>query len=179
MRWSHLKTLATALTLSRLGIATVVSVLPFRYLLPLYLIALLTDVLDGWVARRTHTCSEAGAVLDGWVDKILHVNLAWTLAVQDRIPDIWMILWFTREILQAPMVPVLTRRFRLAEGRTPQTNPAGRLTAILLAFAMTWSLLGRDATVLSWMIALSGLISALGYARRHLWPMVAVPHNKQ
>ena len=37
---------------------------PTAWLLPVYLVALLTDVLDGWVARRSGTTSAAGAVLD-------------------------------------------------------------------------------------------------------------------
>ena len=52
-----------------------------RVALAAYLFASLTDVLDGAVARRTHTASHTGAFVDGWVDKILHINGAWSMTL--------------------------------------------------------------------------------------------------
>src|SRR5262245_51591078 len=83
---------AGALTLSRLAIAAGMPfLLPTPWALPAYLLAIATDVVDGMVARRMGTASASGAALDGWIDKILHVNLGWSLAVADRIPDWWML----------------------------------------------------------------------------------------
>jgi phosphatidylglycerophosphate synthase len=170
MRWRDLYTWATAITLLRLGIGCVVSVLPFSWLLPLYLLALLSDVADGAVARATGTQSAAGAVLDGWVDKILHVNLAWRLAVEDRFPDWWMLCYFSRELVQAPMVPLLTRQFRLQIGSQPKTSFAGRFTAISIALSLVLVLMGKDATVPTLMTGVGGLWSAIGYFQNYLLP---------
>lgn len=170
MRWRDLYTWATAITLLRLGIGSAVSVLPFSWLLPLYVLALLSDVADGAVARATGTQSAAGAVLDGWVDKILHVNLAWRLAVEDRFPDWWMLCYFSRELVQAPMVPLLTRQFRLHIGSQPKTSFAGRFTAVFIALSLLLVLMGEDATVPTILTGVGGLWSAVGYVQNYLLP---------
>lgn len=170
MRWRDLLTWATAITLARAMVACIISVVPFPWLLPLYLLALLSDVADGMVARATGTSSRAGAVLDGWVDKTLHVNLAWRLAVEDRFPDWWMLCYFSRELIQAPMVPLLTRPFRLAEGTEPQTSIAGRFTAICIAISLILVLTGQDALFPTLLTGFGGLWSAVGYIRHYLLP---------
>ena len=66
--------LANLVTLSRL-----VSILPIllllragqgRAALALYIVAALTDLVDGWLARRSGTASDFGARLDGVVDNL-------------------------------------------------------------------------------------------------------------
>ncbi|MFZ5478642.1 MAG: CDP-alcohol phosphatidyltransferase family protein [Myxococcota bacterium] len=168
MRLSDLWTLASAISGVRLVIACV---LPFLvdgpWALPAYLLALATDVADGWVARRTGTGSDAGAALDGWLDKILHVNLAWALAVRDRVPDWFLLCWFAREILQLAMFPFLMHRFRVGTGPRPRTSEWGRATAIVLAVAMVAALVGLDATLLTLATGALGVVAGLDYARLH------------
>jgi phosphatidylglycerophosphate synthase len=71
--------LANVITLARL-----VSILPILLLLEtghsqmaleLYIAAALTDLLDGWLARRSGRASDFGARLDGLVDNIFSVAL--------------------------------------------------------------------------------------------------------
>jgi phosphatidylglycerophosphate synthase len=170
MSWRDLLSWATAITAVRALIAVIITWVPVPYRLPLYLFALLTDVADGTVARAMGTESRAGAILDGWVDKTLHVNLAWAMAVEDRFPDWFLLCWFSREILQAPMVPILTRRFRLAKGPSPSTNLAGRITALLLAISMTIVLSDHDATVCTLLTGACGVWSACWYGRDYFLP---------
>jgi phosphatidylglycerophosphate synthase len=168
MKLRHLYNVAGALTFSRLLIA---AAMPFvilgRFGLWIYLLALLTDVVDGAVARRTGTASPAGAAFDAWVDKTLHVNLAWTLAVADRIPDVWMLAWFSREILQVVMHPVLMHRFRTGTGPAPRTSLLGKITAVLLAACVVAALVGVDATVLTVSTGIAGTATGLHYAWIH------------
>lgn len=177
MRLRDLYNAAGWLTLSRLGFAAGLPLLVHsRWLVWGYALALLTDVVDGPVARRLHHDSRAGAAFDAWVDKALHVNLAWALAVADVIPDRWMWLWFTRELIQGPLVFVLVGRFRRGLGPRPHTSPWGRATSIVLAATVFWVLLGRDATVLTWSVAALGTIAGLEYASVHLpRPTAAAP----
>jgi CDP-diacylglycerol--glycerol-3-phosphate 3-phosphatidyltransferase len=169
MRLQDLYNAAGALTASRLAFAALMPfVLPGRWGLLFYLLAIATDVVDGMVARRTGTASSAGAAFDGWVDKTLHVNLAWSLAVADRIPDWWMLAWFSREIVQVVMHPVLMRRFRLGEGRAPQTSLLGRVTAVTLFAAVVLTLLGYDAFVLTVVTGVFGFAAGVHYGWLHL-----------
>ena len=58
----------------------------------LYIIAGLTDIADGWVARRTNTVSEFGAKLDTVADVVfVAVCLVKLLPVMD-IP-VWLYVW--------------------------------------------------------------------------------------
>lgn len=58
----------------------------------LYLTAGLSDMIDGWVARRTHTASEFGAKLDTVADFVfVVVCLVKLLPVMD-VP-VWLYVW--------------------------------------------------------------------------------------
>ncbi len=163
MRLSDLYTLASALTLGRLAIAAALPWLePTPWLLPAYGIALLTDVLDGMVARRTGTASEAGAVLDAWCDKILHVNLALVLVVAGRFPALWMSALFAREILQAAMILPLIHRFRLRRGPLPATSALGRISTVLVALVLALAVLGHTPV---WLVVVTGAASVAAGAQ--------------
>ncbi|MDP2317419.1 MAG: CDP-alcohol phosphatidyltransferase family protein [Pseudomonadota bacterium] len=169
MHLRQLYNVAGAVTFSRLLIAAAMPfVVPTPWGLWVYLFALLTDVVDGAIARRTGTASSAGAAFDGWVDKTLHVNLAWSLAVADRIPDWWMLAWFSRELIQVAMHPVLMHGFRTGQGPAPRTSVLGRLTAVLLALCVVLSFVGLDAWLPTVLTGVIGAATGLDYARVHL-----------
>ncbi len=166
MRFSDLATAASALTTLRILLAAALPLLPRSWWLPVYVVAVATDVIDGVVARRTGKACAAGATLDAWADKILHVNVAWTLANAGLIPASWMLAWFAREILQAAMIPALVHRWRIGVGQ-PKTRMAGRLTTILLALATVLALLGHPSLLLTVTIGALGLLAGTDYARLH------------
>lgn len=101
-------TLANALSLARLPLAVAVWVVADRPFLLLAVIALagLTDVLDGWVARRYQpSCPEAavGSWLDPLCDKIFVLSLLGALWLQYAL-DAWLVVLIcTREIVQLPV----------------------------------------------------------------------------
>lgn len=169
MQLRQLYNVAGALTFSRLLLAAAMPfVVPTPWGLWVYLFALLTDVVDGAVARRTGTASAAGAAFDGWVDKTLHVNLGWTLAVLDRMPDWWMLAWFSRELIQVVMHPVLMHNFRTGRGPAPRTSLLGRITAILLAVSTVTVLCDGDALVPTVLTGAFGTAAGLHYGWIHL-----------
>lgn len=172
VKLSDLATLATAITLLRGVFAATAPLWPTQMLLPLYLAALLSDVLDGAIARRTHTTTRAGAMLDGWIDKILHVNLLWHLAILDWFPDSWLLAFWIREIIQAPLVPILTWRFRLGIGPEPKTNLFGRAAAISLAVATVAILTGQPVWLLMALTGVLGTLSGLTYIKDYILPWV-------
>jgi len=163
---------ASALTLLRLLLGALVPFAGIDALAWLYGLAILTDVLDGPVARRQGTASPAGATLDAWADKVLHVNLAWTLVNADRMPAAYMLAWFSRELVQATLIPVLVHRWRTGIGQ-PQTSAWGRATAIGLFVAVCSVLLGIEARPATVLTGLLGTVAGLDYARVHLSPLLA------
>lgn len=170
MKWSHLATPAGALTTLRLVMA---GALPYAIgsaaLLPLYLFAVWTDVADGYVARRFGHATRAGAAFDAWVDKSLHVNLGWAIALSDIVPDWFMLCWFSRELVQLPMHFVLMHRFRTGEAPPPRTSAWGRATAITLALAFFVVLGGWPASGLARWLTLAtgvlGVVTSAEYAK--------------
>lgn len=57
----------------------------------IFVLAAVTDWLDGWIARRYHLYSAFGAFLDPVADKLM-VAVSLFLIVQDN-PTMWMAIW--------------------------------------------------------------------------------------
>ncbi len=169
---SELFNLAGALTLVRLPLAVLFPLIAHDTLtaLMVYLAAVVSDALDGPVARHTGTVSQIGAFADGWLDKIFHIQAAWALYNVDLIPAWWMWLWFSREVVQGALVPWYVHRYM--RGAIPPNKPLaiGRVTAIALAGAFVLSILGLPSLAfpLTLVCGIGGLLSAFGYLRREL-----------
>ena len=166
---------AGALTLARLPLAVVFALVVDqpRVALAVYAVAMLTDVLDGAVARRTGTTSQAGALLDGFLDKAFHVNAAWAMVLADWMPGWWMLCWFSRELLQLGMVPWLWTPFYQGTVRPHAAFPAGKWLAMALALTLTLTLLAADvpaagslATALTPLLGVAGVAVGVAYIRR-------------
>lgn len=140
--------------------ATLPYALGSPWLLPLYLFAVWTDVADGYVARRWGHATRAGAAYDAWVDKALHVNLGWAIALADIVPDWFMLCWFSRELIQLPMHFFLMHRFRTEQAPAPRTSAWGRATAITLWAAFVVVLGGWPGSALA--LALTVATGVLG-----------------
>ena len=78
------------LTVSRLIAAPVTSYLllhdHYKWALALFAYAGVTDLVDGWLARRWKLQTVAGSVIDPMADKALMIILTVTLAVKGAIP---------------------------------------------------------------------------------------------
>ena len=163
---------AGALTVCRLVIAVGFPFLTHspRIALAAYLIAIGTDLADGSIARKMGQDSHTGAVLDGWVDKILHINGAWSMAIHGYMPAWWMWMWFSREVIQWAMFLTIVGDFTTGSVQVQTTSWWGRATATALFLAFVSTLLG--ATAIAWPLTLAtgvvGTISGLHYLKRHL-----------
>ena len=93
-------TVASYITLLRIFLVIPIIILSsydnslFRYLsLGLFLLAGFTDYLDGYIARKTNSVTELGALLDLLADKFLvSIVLIWLLFLEDTITLIIPIL---------------------------------------------------------------------------------------
>jgi len=133
-----------------------------------YVVALLTDILDGWWARRLDCATQAGAVADGWVDKILHVNAAWAMVNHDMMPGIWLVPLFARELLQFPQILWLAGPFYRGEVCAQESSIAGKLTSVFQACTFIAVFVGGLALagVTAGLAGLAGTWAALEYASR-------------
>ena len=104
------------------------------------LLAAISDVIDGVIARKMNTESHIGGFADGWVDKIFNINAGWSLVVFDWMPWWASCLLFTREWIQIPMVPYYVAQY--VRGHSPPNKPllSGKVCSVLLVVAMIASL---------------------------------------
>lgn len=134
---------------------------PFRLAFGLFIIASLTDLVDGWTARYLNCVSNVGAFLDPLADKIMANVLLVFLAC--RYPD-WLPLWAVLLILarefavqgfrsMAPCMGVVIRTDLLSKLKTLfQLVTAGAIVA-----GLGWDMLAGIAKV----VALVSLTLAL------------------
>lgn len=62
-----------------------------------FIIACITDLLDGAIARKYNQISEAGVLLDPLADKLMIVSVTVAFAILDILPDWVYILIFIKE----------------------------------------------------------------------------------
>lgn len=126
-------TWANVLTLLRLALVppTVWAVLSGRlYLgLGLFLFGVVTDILDGWVARRERP-TVAGQLLDPLADKVFYFALAVAFHVVGRLPLVAVLLTTLPQVGIGLGTLVLWRRKRELRARWP-----GKAAAALTALA--------------------------------------------
>jgi cardiolipin synthase len=133
------------------------------------LIALLTDAVDGYVARKLHQVSETGKFLDPLIDKISLIVILITLFIINSIPLWGVIMLVLRDIL------ILVGSFVLLKQRAVvfKSNVLGKITgfifgAIICAFTLNLIQLGEillyvsvPAVIATFVIYLSRYIKAM------------------
>ena len=112
-----MRNLPNAITLLRLGLVPVMAYYAatgaFAIALPVFLIAALSDLADGYLARRFKLVSKLGALLDPIADKLNMFVATVVLAWQDLIP-----IWLAAAIIGRDVVIVVGAvAYRLARGR--------------------------------------------------------------
>ena len=183
-------TLANCLTLTRLAAVIPIVMLILidsaesRWLAAgLYLIACLTDALDGWAARALGQESYWGRCLDPIVDKILTTSTSISLLVTDSIGQIGaiaVIVILAREFLISDLRQALTeQRFFLSVSRLAKWKTLLQMVALLVLIldkmVIYAALMGEILLVAT---SFMSIITALIYVRR-AWPRLMHPHETQ
>ncbi len=155
------------LSLSRVPLA---AAFPFALERPVAALAIiatagLSDVLDGWYARRFDEVTPTGAAIDPLTDKIFVLVVAVSLVVSGRLSVLDVVMLSSREIMELPLVLWIgTSRARKLRAASASANLTGKL-ATVLQFAAATAALFR-APHLRWLIgaaASSGLFAGGAY----------------
>ena len=114
------------------------------------LISLLSDAVDGYLARKLHQESEAGKFLDPLCDKISLIVIVITLLIINSIPLWGVIILVSRDIL------ILLGSYVMWQQKSTvfKSNVLGKITgimlgAILLAFTLNLQRTGEILLYLS------------------------------
>jgi CDP-diacylglycerol---glycerol-3-phosphate 3-phosphatidyltransferase len=138
------------------------------FALILFLAAALTDLLDGYLARRWKQVTTVGTLLDPVADKLL-ISAALISLVQTRLLPGWMvILIISREFAVSGL-----RSIAAAEGYTIKAGELGKskmmlqvLGVALIMLSIRWPELHVYALAAMWAVVLFGLASAVDYFRK-------------
>jgi CDP-diacylglycerol--glycerol-3-phosphate 3-phosphatidyltransferase len=154
LRW----TLSNALSAFRIVLA-----LPAAYTLvndmrwatvALCLAAAVTDVLDGYIARRFNEISDLGKILDPLADKVFVAMLVILLLVQGALPLWFVLVVLGRDILILGGGLVVERRF----GVVLPSNYPGKAAVVALSTMLLMVVIGVAPLLIDVMMALSLLL---------------------
>lgn len=168
-----MKHMPNILTIMRLFLIPVFIVLffsPVQYnhvnALLIYLLAGLTDVLDGYLARKYQLVTVTGIVLDPLADKLMLMTALICLVIYGAVP-----LWIVAIILSAETSLILAglyMYFKKNKDNIP-SNKIGKTATVLFAAAICFMILlpGHPVTwfVLTLALAIK-LTSVFSYAKR-------------
>ena len=153
--------------------------------LAVFVTASLTDLADGWLARRWEQRSEFGKVLDPIADKLLVAAALFMLAAFDRlsIPSIVAaIAILGREILVSGLREFLAGRASLPVTALAKWKTGIQMTAVgflLVGHAAPWGVPAQHIGEIGlWLAALLTLVTGWDYLRRGLDLMRAKPGAK-
>jgi CDP-diacylglycerol--glycerol-3-phosphate 3-phosphatidyltransferase len=138
------------------------------FALSVFLAAALTDLLDGYLARRWRQVTTVGTLLDPVADKLL-ISAALISLVEIRLLPGWMvILIISREFAVSGL-----RSIAAAEGYTIKAGELGKSKMILQVAGVTlvllsirWGDLRPYALGTMWAVVIFGLASAVDYFRK-------------
>lgn len=155
----------TALTLSRLALAGAVwfTLSSPAALLTLMIAAAVTDMLDGWLARRLGCAGGAGVWLDPLCDKVFVLSALAAVWVARR-PPVWLLpVIGAREILQALAWLALRGRVRFDF----RAAVIGKLATVFQFAAVAVILLqGPGVIPVSLAAGIAGTAAAMYYGAR-------------
>jgi CDP-diacylglycerol---glycerol-3-phosphate 3-phosphatidyltransferase len=129
----------------------------------------ITDVIDGWVARRYGLATATGAAVDPITDKLFVLTVAVTLVLDGLLSPMAVLLLSVREIGELPLVAwfAVTPSARRARADPPQAHVPGKLAKVFQFLTVGWILLRRPH-VEFWLAAtaVAGMLAAVSYWRR-------------
>jgi cardiolipin synthase len=142
VRW-----IPNALTVLRIALAAAFPFAPAPWRVALLAAALLTEFLDGTLARRFGWTSRFGRVLDPVADRCVFIAVALTIAVDGSLSWPGLAALGARDLLMAVVAPWIVARGHAPVLARMRPRIAGKLTTALQYVALFWVLLGAGVPV--------------------------------
>lgn len=121
-----------------------------------------SDLLDGWIARRFSLQTDAGAMVDSVADKLAQVGFVVYLTLDigpvfTPIPFLFMLFIFGRDLTLLVGVLVL----RLRYGPLEVVHRAhGKVATLLIVAVILWSVFGLPARGMTALMVVTAVMSA-------------------
>jgi cardiolipin synthase (CMP-forming) len=176
-----LKNIPNLLSFARLALAPYVFLLAWHreYTRVLWMFALLgiTDVIDGYLARRLHAQSRLGAYIDPLADKLLLNGMFLTLALAGSIEKWLAVVVLGRDIL---ILVAASSLYFFAKRRNFPPSPWGKISTfvqilfVMFAVGQLNGIVGMAiVTALQWAVVLFAVITVVDYGHRTFKPKQA------
>ncbi len=166
--------LPNAITISRLLLSFVLFALMqagdyWLWAAGLFVFAVLTDILDGWIARKYQLITQLGRILDPFVDKfITSGTFLFLLPVSTQSGvNPWMVVI----VLGREMLVTSLRGFLEQRGADFSASASGKLKMLLQCAAATAALLSMHSPLATWSFFGVSFVSVRDLL---LWAMVVV-----
>lgn len=132
-------------------------------------VASLTDVLDGYLARRRKQITTLGQLMDPLADKLLIIAALVSLVQMDIVPA-----WMVAVILGREFAVTVLRSIAHAKGVIISASPLGKFKMVTQVVAILLLILGRDLSptlfllgiVALWLAVAVAIISGVDYYRK-------------
>lgn len=131
-------------------------------------LAVLTDYLDGYLARRRNEITKLGIVLDPLADKLLITAALVSLVELDAVPA-----WMVMIIVGREFAVTVLRSIAAGRGVAVPASGLGKLKMVLQVIAVFLLLFGRAYPVLDgpgllalWAVVLIAVVSGVEYFHR-------------
>lgn len=134
------------------------------------IVAVFTDWLDGFLARRLDVMTDWGKVLDPLADKFAAAVIVFALTVQGSLPVWLLVLLLARDLLIVLGGVVLRRR----TGVVPMSMMPGKMAVTVLALTVVAALLRADDPILMVLVIATAVLmtySFIVYAIRFFRPI--------
>ena len=148
--------------------------------LGIFLVAAITDFLDGWVARRRNQTTRLGALLDPIADKLLMSAAFISLVEMDpkHVPAWMVVIIIGREFAVSGL-----RSIAAQQGVTIAASPLGKGKMVSQVIAISLLILGSElgelrvtGTVALWAVVIFALASGVDYFAKFA-RAILVPRN--
>ena len=111
-------------------------------------IATITDILDGYLARKLNQITEFGKVIDPLADKVLIVFVVLNLFLLGEIPDHYFYMIVSRDALILMGGLIVAKKI----GKVLPSDYIGKATVLAIAFFLLMILLNVDSQSLPYLI---------------------------
>ena len=138
------------------------------FALVVFLSAAVTDLLDGYLARRWKQVTTVGTLLDPVADKLL-ISAALISLVEIRILPAWMvILIVSREFAVSGLRSIAAAEgYTISAGELGKTKMVMQVVGVTLAmFSIHWHNLLTSALIAMWAMVIFSIASAVDYFRK-------------
>lgn len=129
----------------------------------IFILASVTDFLDGYLARKYHLVSNFGKIMDPLADKLLVLSALIALTV-DKVLPIWVVLI----ILARELGITSLRALAAADGIVVAASPLGKLKTVsqmlgIICLLLSWRLIGLPLIYIAVVLT---VVSAIDYVRK-------------